>query len=64
MASLSVTLTGYRLGRPPQLQVRQLITTRSSESDGRSDVTDCLDLRFISLIALIGLDWPDSFIIP
>ena len=31
----------------------------SSESDGRSDVTDCFDLRFV-LIALIGLDCPDS----
>ena len=32
--------------------------TRSSESDGRSDVTDCFDLRFV-LIALTGLDCPD-----
>ena len=32
--------------------------TRSSESDGRSDVTDCFDLPFV-LIALIGLDCPD-----
>ena len=37
------------------------IITRSSESDGRSDVTDCFDLQFvlIALIALIVLDCPD-----
>ena len=35
-----------------------LFKTRSSESDGRSDVTDCFDLQFV-LIALIGLDCPD-----
>ena len=42
------------------------LKTRSSESDGRSDVTDCFDLRFvlialvyISLIFLICLDCPD-----
>ena len=36
----------------------QSCSTRSSESDGRFDVTDCFDLRFV-LIALIGLDCPD-----
>ena len=34
--------------------------TRSSESDGRSNVTDCFELQFV-LIALIGLDCPDWF---
>ena len=32
--------------------------TRSSESDGRSDFTDCSDLQFV-LISLIGLFFPD-----
>ena len=40
--------------------------TRLSESDGRSNVTDCLDLRlvFIALIGLYFSDWPDWFRLP
>ena len=41
-------------------------TTRSSDIDGKSDVTDYFDLRFV-LIALIGLYFPgcpDWFIFP
>ena len=40
--------------------------TRSSESDGRSNVTDCFDLQFvfIALIGLYFLDCPDWFIFP
>ena len=34
------------------------IQTRSSESNGRSDVTDPFDLQLV-LIALIGLYFPD-----
>ena len=46
--------------RVPGLAPRR---TRSSESDGRSDVTDCFDLQFV-LIALNGLDCLDWLRLP